>query len=178
MYTLTDIIIYPIKSLGNISLQKSHAQIRGFEYDRRMMLVDDKGNFLSQRQYPEMSRFKLSLVEKGFLVMHDGEELFIPKKMLPKKTRKVKIWNDQFHAPIADAKFNTWFSEHLNVTCHLAIMDDQTNRSVDKRFAINNETVSFSDGFPYLIIGSASLDDLNSRMKVPLPMNRFRPIWL
>jgi uncharacterized protein YcbX len=176
MYQLVDIIIYPIKSLGKVSLQKSLAQIRGFQYDRRMMLTDEGGNFLSQRRYPEMARFKVSLVdEKGFLVKHEGEELFIPLNMHGKKSRKVIIWDDQLLAPEADPYFSKWFSQHLNIKCFLITMDEQTRRHVDKRYAINDETVSFSDGFPYLMIGSASLDDLNDKTDVPIPMDRFRP---
>ena len=175
MITLADILIYPIKSLGEISLKRSMAQIRGFEFDRRMMLTDETGNFLSQRKYPEMARFKLSFDDKGFLVHYDRDELFIPLNLKIKKHRLVTIWNDQLLAPEADTCFSNWFSERLQTKCYLIFMDEQTQRPVNNKYSRNDETVSFSDGFPYLIIGSASLNDLNSKMKVPLPMDRFRP---
>ena len=54
-------------------------------------------------------------------------------------------------------------------------MPDSTKRSVDKNYANNNEVTSFSDGYPFLIIGESSLDDLNKRLGDPLPINRFRP---
>jgi len=175
MYKLVDINIYPIKSLGKISLQSSLAQIRGLKHDRRMMLTDERGNFLSQRKHPEMTRFTLSLVDECFLVKHHGDELFIPMNLQSKGSRQVTIWGDQLLAPEAGPHFNKWFSEHLNIECYLIFMDEHTNRSVNKKYTVNHETVSFADGFPYLIIGSASLDDLNNRADVSIPMNRFRP---
>jgi uncharacterized protein YcbX len=175
MYKLVDIFIYPIKSLGKVPLEQSDAQIRGFQFDRRMMLTDAIGNFLSQRQYPEMAKFKVSLVENGFLVNYESDELFIPFDLQTSKLRSIKIWEDQLTAPEADPQFSNWFSDHLNAKYRLIIMNDQTIRSVDKKYSVYDETVSFSDGFPYLLIGSASLDDLNEQLDIPVPMDRFRP---
>ena len=175
MSVLKEINIYPIKSMGRVSLKESLAQIRGFQYDRRMMLTDGKGNFMSQRKYPEMARFSISLASEGFLVHHEGVELTIPFNLKPRSLRQVTIWEDRLIAPEVEGHFSKWFSDHLNVECHLIMMDEYTERPVKKKYAIHDETVSFADGFPYLIIGSASLDDLNTRLKVPVPMDRFRP---
>jgi uncharacterized protein YcbX len=172
---LSEIFIYPIKSLGKVSLNQSYAEIKGFQYDRRMMLTDDAGNFLSQRKYPEMARFSVSMNIDGFLIHHDGEELFIPIKMNMKKSRQVTIWKDQLIVPEAGFIYSRWFSEHLNIKCHLVVMNKHTLRQVEEKYTILNETVSFSDGFPYLMIGSASLQDLNNKLKNPVPMDRFRP---
>jgi uncharacterized protein len=68
---------------------------------------------------------------------------------------------------------DNWFSDVIGIKCHLVKMPESTNREVDNNYA-ENKTVSFADAFPFMIIGQASLDDLNSRMEVPLPMNRFR----
>ena len=85
MPILKDIFIYPVKSMGKVSLKQSNARIRGLQYDRRMMLTDSEGNFMSQRKHPEMARFRLSLTLDGFHVLHDGEELIIPHRMELKK---------------------------------------------------------------------------------------------
>lgn len=175
MFVLKEINIYPIKSLGRVSLRESLAQIRGLQYDRRMMLTDIKGNFLSQRKYPEMAKFSISLSDEGFLVYHEGEKLIIPFNLKLKRPKPVIIWEDHLEAPEVEGHFSKWFSDHLNVQCHLIMMDTHTERPVKKKYAINDETVSFADGFPYLIIGSASLDDLNKRLNVPIPIDRFRP---
>ncbi len=70
-------------------------------------------------------------------------------------------------------QIDSWFSEIIGIKCHLVKMPETTKRVVDESYA-KNKIVSFADGYPFLIIGQASLDDLNSRMEIPLPMNRFR----
>jgi uncharacterized protein YcbX len=172
---LEDIIIYPIKSLGKISLKMSEARIRGLKFDRRMMLTDGNGHFLTQRRIPEMARLNLSLNDKGFMVQHEGEETYIPFNLTAKNSRKVTIWDDEFLAPEAEGYYSRWFSEHLNHECHLILMDDETIRRIKNRYAVYSEEVSYADGFPYLIIGTGSLEDLNQRLEIPVPMDRFRP---
>jgi len=172
---LEEIIIYPIKSLGKISLKVSEARIRGLKFDRRMMLTDAKGNFLSQRNAPEMARFFLSIEDGGFLVQHEGNEIHIPFNPISKNSRKVTIWDDRFTAPEAEDQYNRWFSDQLNLECHLILMDADTLRPVQNKYAVDNEHVSYADGFPYLIIGTGSLEDLNKKLEIPVPMDRFRP---
>ena len=75
---LSEINIYPIKSLGGISLKESLIEERGLQYDRRWMLVDEKGDFLSQREYPGMAAFKMSLTGNGLGVTHGNDHLEIP----------------------------------------------------------------------------------------------------
>lgn len=172
---LEEIIIYPIKSLGKISVKVSEARIRGLKYDRRMMLTDSKGTFLSQRNVPEMARFNMSIEDGGFLVQHERGEILIPFNPISKNSRKVTIWDDRFTAPVAEDQFNRWFSDQLNLECQLILMDEHTLRPVHHKYAVANEHVSYADGFPYLIIGTGSLEDLNEKLKIPVPMDRFRP---
>lgn len=172
---LEEIYIYPIKSMGGISLQESKALIRGFKFDRRMMLTNGEGRFLSQRRIPALARFKLSTDEDGFIVQYDNDRIHIPFKLSSEKYRKVTVWDDQVTAPAADNYYNRWFSEHLDQECHLVFMDKVSNRPVDRKYAVSNEQVSYADGFPYLIISTGSLADLNQRLEIPVPMDRFRP---
>lgn len=172
---LEEIIIYPIKSLGKISLKVSEARIRGLKFDRRMMLTDTKGNFLSQRKVPEMARFNMSIKDDGFLVQHESEEMLIPFNPVSRNSRKVTIWDDRFNAPEAEDQFSRWFSDQLNLECRLILMDEDTQRPVQKKYSVDNEHVSYADGFPYLIIGTSSLEDLNEKLEIPVPMDRFRP---
>lgn len=172
---LEEIIIYPIKSLGKISIKVSEARIRGLKFDRRMMLTDAMGNFLSQRNVPEMARFNLSIEDSGFLVQYEGNEILIPFNPISKKSRKVTVWDDRLTAPEAKDQYNRWFSDQLNRECNLILMDEDTMRPVQNKYAVNNELVSYADGFPYLIIGTGSLEDLNKKLEIPVPMDRFRP---
>lgn len=175
MHTLTDIIVYPIKSLGSVSLTESYAESRGFKNDRRLMLVDEAGRFLSQRTKPEMSIFQLSLKKGGIQVNCKGEEINIPFENHSDTFRTVSIWQDQLMVPEVSHIYSEWFSNQMKMKCYLVAMSKYTKRPIDAKYAKNNESVSFADGYPYLIIGSGSLNDLNNRLEKPVPMNRFRP---
>lgn len=175
MFILDDIRIYPVKSLGGVSIQESMAKIKGLKHDRRMMLTDHKGDFLSQRTHPDMALFNTSINGDGFCIRHKDGELFIPLKIKLGNLRKVKIWDDIVTAPEADKVYSAWFSDRLKIECHLMIMTEAVNRKLDPQYSVQGETVSFSDGFPYLLTGTASLDNLNGKLEKSVPMDRFRP---
>jgi len=176
MYTLSEINIYPIKSLGGISLQSSEVEERGLKYDRRWVLVDDSNTFFTQRDFPEMALIKVSVEKNGLKLQHKTktiEPLFVPFDFEHTKTDNVVIWDDTVIGEFYNSQIDDWFSEIIGIKCHLVKMPESTKRVVDETYA-KNKIVSFADGYPFMIIGQSSLDDLNSRMEVPLPMNRFR----
>lgn len=176
MLTLSEINIYPIKSLGGISLQSSEVEERGIKYDRRWVLVDETNTFFTQRDYPQMALIKVSLEEEGLKVQHKKkniEPLSILFAFEHSKKDKVVIWDDIVTGEFYNNQIDEWFSDIIGMNCHLVKMPESTHRVVDKKYA-ENKIVSFADGYPFMIIGQASLDDLNSRMEIPLPMNRFR----
>lgn len=172
---LTGISIYPVKSLQGMSLSASHAGIRGLLHDRRYMLVDAGGQFMTQRQYPMMAAFETSLSDNGFRVTHHGESITIPFDNAPEGKQPVCIWDDRLNALLAPSLFSEWFSTHLGHSCKLVFMDESVKRPVPEKYRVNREEVSFADAFPYLITGELSLHDLNGRLDIPVPMNRFRP---
>jgi len=180
MYTLSEIWIYPIKSLGGIPLQTSVVEIRGLQHDRRWMLVDEAGRFVSQREIAEMALLRTAIDSAHLQVFHKNKPsdvLLIPLA-LPLKDMKqetVDIWDDTCTAAVLPKNINDWFSRVLGQTLRLVLMPESTQRWADERYAPKGQHVSFADGFPFLIIGQASLDDLNARLQEPLPMNRFRP---
>ncbi|AFN74516.1 Fe-S domain protein [Melioribacter roseus P3M-2] len=176
-YRLSEIYIYPFKSLGGISLKRAEVTDRGLKYDRRFMLVDAEGNFLTQRKFPVMALIKPEITDGGFRLKSSMDDSIIEITYKPKTDGrvKVKIWDDVVEAMLVSEEADKWFEEILDVKCRLVFMDDDVKRYVDKKYAVKNELVSFADGFPFLIIGEESLNDLNSRLKVKLPMNRFRP---
>jgi uncharacterized protein len=178
MLRVSELYIYPVKSLGGINLPAASLTDRGFEYDRRWMLVDKNNRFLSQREVAAMAFLKVSLQEDGLLVQHTGKEdcfFQIPFGLLSGETIMVSVWSDSCVAQCVSTAADAWFSEQLNMPCRLVYMPDSTLREVDEAYAHNKEVTSFSDGYPLLIIGQASLDDLNSRLSSPLLMDRFRP---
>jgi hypothetical protein len=172
---LTDIIIYPIKSLRGISLSACYAGIKGLQYDRRWMLVNKSGQFFSQRTLPELATFNVSMKEEGFSVALKNDRILIPFHLKSNDTIRVRIWESELLAPKAPAQYSEWFSDHLKHACSLVFMNGRVNRTLPEKYQENNEMVSFADAFPYLLIGESSLDDLNQRLAFRLPMNRFRP---
>ena len=175
---LSQIFVYPIKSIGGISLDSSNVTTRGLKYDRRWLLVDENNVFITQRLYPEMALIQPSIINDTFQLKHKTKninQISIPAFLSEGKELNVKIWNDYCSAFHYNSDVDQWFSEILNTKCKLVYMPDDSNRYIDKTYAKNNEIVSFADGYAFLIIGKSSLDDLNNRLEVKLPINRFRP---
>jgi uncharacterized protein len=176
--TLTHIYIYPIKSLGGISLQFAKVEERGLQYDRRWMLVDKNGMFLTQREHPQMALFQVNIEGDKLVVAHKVKtisKLQIPISNLENNSFVVNIWNDVVIAKHLNKEVDLWFSEALDFDCQLVCMNDDSDRFTDRNYTPEPKQVSFADAYPFLIIGQESLNELNHRLKEPLPMNRFRP---
>lgn len=175
---LSDIYVYPIKSLGGIRLEAAEVEERGLQYDRRWMLVDDAGVFLTQRKLAEMALLRVALLPDGLQVTHRHKDLYplhIPYENRGLSSTLVTVWDDICFAYFVSREANRWFSEALGTSCRLVYMPDNSIRLIDPNYAKHGEKTSFSDGFPFLLASQASLDDLNRRLEQPLPMNRFRP---
>jgi uncharacterized protein YcbX len=173
---LTQIWIYPIKSLGGISLASANVMQKGLQYDRRWMLVDEEGKFLTQRVYPRMALFKLALDKDQLIIKHFGDTLMLPvEEKASADPIAVTIWDDRVSAYEVDRSYSKWFSDLLGLKCKLVFFPEENSRPVDPTYNVNDDQVSLADAYPFLIIGQSSLDDLNSRLKEPLPINRFRP---
>lgn len=178
MLQISQLFIYPIKSLGGIAKQTVEITNTGFKYDRRWMLVDENNIFLTQRTNPKMALLQTGENGDGIFVFHKQHQLqslILPPATEYRKKQRVTVWEDVCDALEAEEDINSWFSDMLHINCKLVYMPDSTKRPVDKRYANNNETTSFSDGYPMLMIGQSSLDNLNKKLTVTLPMNRFRP---
>jgi uncharacterized protein len=172
---ISEINIYPIKSLGGITLNEATIEQRGLQYDRRWMLVDDNGKFFTQREFPKMSTISISLTENGLQVSAEKfDNIIVPFEVEGEKL-KVQVWQSNCEAILSDLRINQWFSDVLQTNCKLVYMPDNSRREINPRFDVNNDIVSFADGYPFLIIGENSLADVNSRLEMPVPMNRFRP---
>lgn len=175
---LSEIWIYPIKSLAGIRLPQAIVKQKGLVYDRRWMLVDEAGRFLTQREHPEMSQFQLAIdnVQLTILNRISGQSLVLDLKGENYgESMRVIIWDDEVEAIEVSHDYSQWFSDQLKKKCKLVFFPETNARPVDPDYAILNEHVSLADGYPFLIIGQPSLDDLNKRLKEPILMNRFRP---
>jgi uncharacterized protein YcbX len=178
MLTVSELFIYPIKSLGGISVASAMITDRGFQYDRRWMLVDENNHFLTQREFAAMALLQVELTSGGLKVYHKKNihsPIIIPAFTETNEKANVEIFGESCSAQFVSRIADEWFSEMLLLKCRLVYMPDSTKRSVDNRYAFNKEITSWSDAFALLIIGQSSLNDLNSRLAEPLPINRFRP---
>ena len=178
MLHISQLNIYPIKSLGGITKKSVNLCRTGFEYDRRWMLVDERNLFLSQRTHPQMVLLHTAQTNEGFVISKYNDSnlsILIPFVITSTTKIRVTIWDDVCDAIEVSDKHNEWFSDMLNIKCKLVYMPDDSVRQVDKRYANNNEITSFSDGYPILMTGQSTLDNLNEKLVVPMPMNRFRP---
>jgi uncharacterized protein YcbX len=176
--TLSEINIYPIKSLGGISLSETLVEVCGPRYDRRWMLADAQGRFITQREFPKMATLQLSVNENHLNVTAGDESLDIPFDTETVGNEiGVEVWGSFFTAETGYPQASQWFSDILGTNCQLVRMNQNSNRAVNPDYAVNKlkDKVSFADGYPYLLIGEGSLSDLNSKLATPVPMNRFRP---
>lgn len=174
---LSGIFVYPIKACGGIALERSDVVERGLAYDRRYMLVDRDGKFISQREVNRLCLVRTRLVGERLLV--DGPNQ--PELELPRQPRDgslapcgYRVWGSTGSA-LRHAEGSRWFSELLNDEVSLVYMPDDERRAVNPERARPGDIVSFADGYPLLLISEASLSDLNARLPSPVGMRQFRP---
>jgi uncharacterized protein len=173
---LSQISIYPVKSARGLDLEQASLVRRGLEYDRRWMLVDEKDRFLTQRQLSRMALIHPTLEENSLTLRAEGFTPFeLPATLDGGPLRTVQVWEDQCIALSAGADVDSWLSMVLGQKVRLVYMPDECERQVDETYARSGDITSFADGFPLLLISEASLQDLNARLELPVPMRRFRP---
>lgn len=173
---ISEINVYPVKSLGGIALETSVVEDRGLQDDRRFMIVDENNDFITQREFSNMSTVDCDLRDDEIIFSAKGfGELRLPKEFEASKTVRVRVWQSFCDAIEAEPAINDWFSELMGVKCKLVKMPRSTQRQINEAFNRGNEIVSFADGYPLLVIGERSLSDLNSKLEKRIPMNRFRP---
>lgn len=188
MATLSEIVLYPIKSCAGISLRKAMVTRAGLMsehiYDREWMVVDLSGVCLTQREHPRMAlitpRIKLDTLElsaPGMLRLEIPLGLPHPEEA---PLLEVELWDEELKAYDCDATTAAWFSSFLGVPCRLARFHPDVVRLASAKWTKGVDAPTlFSDGYPILVTGTASLEDLNDKLGAKgrdrLPMNRFRP---
>lgn len=164
---------YPVKGFRGTEVCCASVSSRGLRMDRRWMLVDSNNAFLSQRQIPSMTHLLATFHEK--LLLEDQVDLsscaVSPEQFAD--LEEVEVWGQVVPARKAPTEVNQWLSDKLKRSVRLFYMDDNNIRPV--RNGQDGEIVSFADGYPVLLTGSASLDDLNRQLDIPVTIDRFRP---
>ncbi len=173
---VTELNVYPIKSCGQVRVAAASVEPRGLAGDRRYMLVDGRGRFLSQRRYPRMALIRLERAASGFRVTApDAPGLDLPRVLHTDAQRSVRVWHSELRAAVAGAMINNWFSAFLGFAVELVYMGAAHERALKPGRGRPEDRVSFADGAPLLLLSEASLAELNGRLAQPVTMRRFRP---
>jgi uncharacterized protein YcbX len=178
--TLSALHIYPVKGLKGIALEAARCTDRGLEHDRRWMVVDREGTFISQRSSPKMATVWTE-IDGGRLVLAapDVESVELPLEHEAPASLTVNVWSSTCKASAGPREVDEWLSDYLGEACRAVYMPDSTRRNSNPKYAGHDKRVGFADGYAYLVTSEASLADLNARLLAKghpaLPMNRFRP---
>ena len=172
---LTELLIYPVKSCGGIALSQVSLDRFGPAGDRRWLVVDTAGRFITQRETAALALVRVARSVAGLCLTAGDSSLDVAEPGAEASRLEVQVWQDRVPALDAGDRAARWLGRVLGRDCRLVYMPDNARRPVDPRYATAGETVSFADGFPLLLISQGSLDELNRRLDQPVPMNRFRP---
>jgi uncharacterized protein YcbX len=174
---ITSMHVYPVKGMAGMDVRDWLVERSGLSHDRRWMLIDDAGCFISQRTYPQLCRFRAVPSDDSLTVCGpDGAKLTLASTPAEAGDLvSVQVWRDTCEAVLVGGGSAEWFSSRLGFSARLVYMPYDSIRQVNPEFSQPGDLVRFADGYPVLVASTASLSDLNRRMDAPLPMNRFRP---
>lgn len=170
-----ELYIYPIKSLAGIAITSAKAEEMGFENDRRWMLIDEENQFITQRERPILSQFYPEINGDTIAVTFDSQihEFGINENF--GESIYSKVWEDESEVVEVNKATSKWFSEALGFTCKLVKITKKGDRKHYSSKLNQTMNVSLADGYPYLLIGSESLDLLNEKLEEKITIKRFRP---
>ena len=172
---ISALAIYPVKSLGPVALEQAEITPSGLGGDRRWMIVDELGRFVTRRELPLLARIGISLDESGFRLSAPGGEALLPATSADGALVPVTVWRDTVAAYVVENDASRLISHIAGRTLRLAYMPEEAVRPVDPKYAHAGERVSFADAFPILVATEDSLAALNATLEVPVEMARFRP---
>lgn len=169
---VSNISIYPIKSGAPISLSNTWVDELGLSFDRRFVLADQQGQFITARTEHKICLIKASLIAKGLkLIAPDMPVLTIDYDKFNQQYQSVTVWKSEIQAQHCLTECDTWFSHYLGKSCHLYYFGEKSQRQVKNK----TNQLAFADGYPVLLIGEASLADLNAKSQQTISMQQFRP---
>lgn len=176
MATLSGIYLYPVKSCAAVSVQQAGVEARGLEGDRRWMIVDADGRFITGREQPRLTLVRARIVESGLMLSApDLPEILVRQPESDQTRAPVIVWNSEVQALPAAPQANEWISHFLGMPATLVYQDAAARRPIGSSRVRPEDEVSFADAYPMLLISEASLSGLNQRVGRALSMLRFRP---
>ncbi|WP_342315286.1 MOSC N-terminal beta barrel domain-containing protein [Lysobacter sp. FW306-1B-D06B] len=173
--TLSELYVYPIKSCAALPLDATTVEARGLSGDRRWMIVDAGGRFITGRQFPQITLVQARPVDGGLILEAPGMPSIRVEAPQPAAHETVEIWKAPVAAVPASEEASAWVARYLGTDARLVYMDESVQRPVNPVYARQGDIVSFADSFPIMLLGRGSLDLLNTKLDVPVVMTRFRP---
>lgn len=176
--TLSEIWIYPVKSLAGFRVPLAHASWAGLQHDRQWMVIDEHGNFLTQRKIPGMALVRARVVADGLLlsaVQHPADQVLVPFSEPYGSLVSVKVWNDIAHAHLLTEEANLWLSSKLDQEVSIVAMD---SAAPNRKYHVQghaSRALSFADDFPYHLVNQSSVDHLGVALGEKIDIRRFRP---
>ena len=181
MAVVSALYVYPLKSARGVALDLVELDDRGPRADRRWMVVDDQGKVLSQRRVRAIALIAPSLASEGLVLAAPGMPALAvrqPEDAPGAGAIEGHVYGGSCRVLVASAAANAWLTRFLGVSARLVFQPESTVLTMSPNFAGALQTprrIALTDGSPLLLIGQASLDDLNRRLEAPVSMNRFRP---
>ena len=174
--TLSALHVFPVKSCAPLSPAEARVESRGLVDDRRWLVVDATGRFITGRQKPRMTLVRAEPIPGGLRLSAPGAATLTVAAPEGNPDRlAVTVWKDAVDAAACDPAADAWLSAFLGAPVRLVYMDSLAVRPISRAFGRPGDVVSFADGYPLLLISQAALDALNARLAAPVPMLRFRP---
>lgn len=172
MQALTDIYIYPIKSVKAVSQPAAKVEEKGLSFDRRYMLIDLDGHFITGRTHPQLTQIEVQFSQQNLqLNAPHMKQLIIDPTRFSGKPLTSTIWSDKVNSVHCNDDYDRWFSDYLQQPCQLVFFSETSLRCVKNR----TTQVSFADGYPLLLVNQASVELLNTKLNKPVTALHFRP---
>lgn len=173
-HTVKELWIFPIKSIGGMRVDSAMALPEGFQNDRRWMLIDENGQFVTQREHFNLSTFSSTIADNKLIISHNGDTIDTPLDQITPDPIRVQVWSSKLKAQEVSPDISNWFSTKLSMKVSLVKMTDISKRPKPLFVPPYKTTLSFADGYPYLILGEESMNELNSKLDQPVLADRFR----
>ena len=179
---VSHLFLYPVKSLRGLAVPAADIDALGFAGDRRFLVVDESGQFLTQRTLPRLALIATALTDRDLILRAPhGGSCAVPRRATgPAELVSVRVWKSTgLLAEDCGVEIAVWLSDFLRTPCRLVRLGEQFTRPVlSPGPSRSGDLVNFADGYPFMVLSEASLADLNARLAEPLSFDRFRPSFV
>ena len=179
MPSVAGLFVYPVKSCAGIALHNAAIERRGLRLDRRLLIVDAAGQFVTQRTEPRLALVDVAIdtgAPPGLTLRAPGmAPVRVPLDGQVGAKRRVRVWRDKVDAVDCGDGVAAWMTEWLGKPTSVVYMPDDVERAVNPKYGRPGDLVGFADGYPLMVVSASSLDDLNERLPQAVGVARFRP---